>query len=364
MDILYAFTNSDIDIEIYMQQPPGFVQGGKERVCRLNKSLYGLKQSSQLWGETLGKVLIGLGFKKTYSDASLYIYDRDNIKIILPVFVDDITLASKSQEALDNFVIELGKHFKLRDLGTTTFLLGVEIGREREKRKLYLSQRQYIVNKLEEFNMADCKPLGTPMLPGLKLMSEQSPTTPEGKREMEDVPYISAVGSLMYLATMTQPDIAYAVGVLAHFNHNPGMAHWKAVKHLFRYLQGTKEMRLEYGPDTSLGDDIFATYSDADHGGDKDCGKSTSGYLVKIGLGMVLWRSKLQPVVTRSTTEAEFIAAGAAGTEIWWIQNILKELGYTPPAPAKLYMDNQSSMSVAKNPEHHRRMKHLDLCFY
>ena len=276
VDISYAFTNSDIDAEIYMEQPDGFKQGGKEFVCRLNKSLYGLKQSSRLWGETLEKVLIKLGFKKTYSDASLYIYDRDNIKIIMPVFVDDITLASKSQKALDNFVIELGKHFKLRDLGPTIFLLGVEITRKREERKLYLSQCQYVINKLKEFEMADCKPVGTPMLPGTKLTSADSPQTSDERREMENIPYINAVGSLMYLATMTRPDIAYTVGVLARFNSNPGMAHWKAVKHLFRYLQGTLDMKLEYGPDTSIGKDMFITFSDADHGGDKDCGKSTS----------------------------------------------------------------------------------------
>ena len=364
VDISYAFTNSDIDVEIYMEQPEGFKQGKKGQVCRLNKSLYGLKQSSRLWGETLEKVLIKLGFKKTYSDASLYIYDRDNIKIIMPVFVDDITLASKSQEALDNFVIELGKHFKLRDLGPTTFLLGVEITRKREQRKLYLSQRQYIVNKLEEFEMANCKPVGTPMDPGSKLTSGQSPKSPEEQREMEKIPYINAVGSLMYLAIMTRPDIAYTVGVLARFNSNPGKAHWLAVKHLFRYLKGTLDMKLEYGPDPAIGSDMFVTFSDADHGGDKDSGKSTSGYMVKLGSGAVCWRSKLQPVVTRSTTEAEYIAAGAAGMEICWMQNLLKELGYTPTAPAKLYMDNQSAMSVAKNPEHHGRMKHLDLCFY
>jgi len=202
------------------------------------------------------------------------------------------------------------------------------------------------------------------MLPGLKLTSEESPKTPEECKEMENIPYINAVGSLMYLATMTHPDIAYTVGVLARFNSNPGMAHWKAVKHLFRYLKGTLDMKLEYGPDPAIGNDMFITFSDADHGGDKDCGKSTSGYILKLGSGAVCWRSKLQPVVTRSTTEAEYIAAGAAGMEICWVQNLLKELGYTPTAPSKLYMDNQSAMSVAKNPEHHGRMKHLDLCFY
>ena len=224
---------------------------------------------------------------KTYSDASLYIYERDGVKVIVPVFVDDITLASKSQAALDKFVEELGKRFKLRDLGETSFLLGVAVSRIRAERKLFLSQRQYIVDKLEEFGMADCKPVGTPMLPGIKLTTDDSPKTESAKREMKDIPYISAVGSLMYLATMTRPDIAYTVGVLARFNSNPGMAHWKAVKHLFRYLKGTLDMKLEYGPDETLGNDMFATFSDADHGGDKSSGKSTSGYMVKLGLGDV-----------------------------------------------------------------------------
>jgi hypothetical protein len=136
------------------------------------------------------------------------------------------------------------------------------------------------------------------------------------------------------------------------------------VKHLFRYLKGTLDMKLEYGPDPSIDKDMFLTFSDADHGGDKDYGKSTSGYMVKLGTGVVCWRSKLQPVVTRSTTEAEYLAAGAAGMEICWMQNLLKELGYTPSAPSKLFMDNQLAMSVAKNLEHHGRMKHLDLCYY
>ena len=163
---------------------------------------------------------------------------------------------------------------------------------------------------------------------------------------------------------MTCPDIAYTVGVLVRFNSNPGMAHWKAVKHLFHYLKGTLHIKLEYGLDASIGNDMFITFSDTDHGGDKDYGKSMSGYMVKLGTRVVCWRSKLQQVVTRSTTEAEYIAAGAAGMEICWVQNLFKELGYTPSVPSKLFMDNQSAMSVAKNPEHHGHMKHLDLCYY
>ncbi|GLB43908.1 putative encoded by [Lyophyllum shimeji] len=187
VDISYAFLNGDVDCTVYISQPEGFKQG--KLVCKLNKSIYGLKQSPRLWSEKLAEVMQLLGFKKTYSDPLLYIYDRDGIKVIVPVFVDDITLASKCIEALDKFVGELGTHFKLRDLGPTSYLFGIRIERDPAERRIYLSQTQYIVNKLEEFGMTDCKPVGTPILPGLKLSSSQSPQTVEEKAVMENIPY-------------------------------------------------------------------------------------------------------------------------------------------------------------------------------
>jgi hypothetical protein len=241
-------------------------------------------------------------------------------------------------------------------------VLGIEITRDRKNRLMHLSQKQYIVNKLEEFNMANCKPVGT--LPSHNLSSQYSPTTPEEKEEMNAIPYINAVGSLMYLAIMTRPDIAYAVGVLARFNSNPGIKHWNAVKHVFRYLKGTMDLKLEYDPGENVGKERFLTYCDADHGGDVNRRKSTTGYMVKVGSGVVSWSSKLQPIVTLSTTEAEYVAAVAAGKEISWMQQLMQELGFTSPAPSTLHIDNQSAMSMAKNPEHHGRMKHLDLAYY
>ena len=145
--------------------------------------------------------------------------------------------------------------------------------------------------------MSDCHTVGTPMEPGIKLSSDQSPNTLEEQQKMHDIPYMNAVGSMMYLATTTRPDIAYAAGVLARFNSNPGITHWKAVKHLLRYLKGTMDMKLTYGPDPS-NPDLFIGFSDANFGGDKDNGKSTTGYMIKVGSGAVCWSSKLQPIVT------------------------------------------------------------------
>ena len=342
-----------------MQQPEGFEVGGPDSVCKLRKSLYGLKQAGRVWNKTLHAVLSSMGFQQVQSDHGLYIYHRDNIRIFMPVFVDDITLAGKDGAAIASVIQELSSHFKLRDLGPTTQLLGMEIHRDRPNRTLSLSQSQFITDLLQEHGLQDSKPLSTPLNPGSRLSTSMSPQNDAEAAEMHQYPYISVVGSLMYLALTTRPDIAYAAGVLARFNSNPGLAHWQAVKHVLRYLKGTVDHKLVYRP--SDNPEPFITYSDADHGGNPDNGRSTGGYVVKIGNGAVSWSSKLQSLVALSTTEAEHISAVEAGKEILWLRQFMGELGYQISGPSLLRMDNQSAIAVSKNPEHHGKMKHLSL---
>jgi hypothetical protein len=358
IDISTAFLNGDLEEDIYMQQPPGFEQFGPEYVCKLNKSLYGLKQAARQWNKKLHSTLLSLDYKRLESDRSVYIYAKNGILVLIPIFIDDITLASNSQTTLDNTVEELASHFKLRDLGETSFLLGIKITRDIPNHSISLSQHQYIVDMLDKYGFSTCTSISTPMDPGLQLTKTTTLST-EDKEFMSKVPYISAVGSLMYLAHSTRPDITYAVGVLARYSSNPSPIHWKAVKHLFRYLQGTKDYQLVYKPSDCK--ELFVTYSDANHGGCKDSAKSTGGYVIMVGTGAVSWSSKLQSMVTLSTTEAEYIAAVEAGKEIVWMRSILQEFGYKFDSGSTLYMDNQSAINVSKNPEHHGRMKHLDL---
>ena len=200
------------------------------------------------------------------------------------------------------------------------------------------------------------------MDPGLRLSAEMAPSSPSDIQEMQKLPYSQAVGALFYLAVATHPDIARTVGNLARFSQNPGMTHWKAVKHLFRYIKGTLDYKLTYSP---CGDsELFSSFTDADHAGCPDTGRSTSGYVIKMGTGAVSWSSRLQSLVALSTTEAEFVAAVSAGQEMLWLRNLLTEFGYDVSSASKLRIDNLSALSVAKNPEHHGRMKHLDLRFY
>ena len=308
-------------------------------------------------------VLKSLDFRQTYSDASIHIYSKDGVTIIPPIFIDDMTLASKSEAAILSFIMQLSQHFMIHDLGTTTQLLGIKIDRDRSKCFISLSQRQYCLDILDRFGMADYKPISTPMEPGLHLSRTQSPQNAQESAIMCQTPYLAAVGALMYLATTTRPDIAYTVRVLARFNSNPGWVHWLAVKHLLCYIKGTLGCSITYFPDPSEPETLI-TFSDTDHGGCKNTGRSIGGYVVKMGTGVVCWSSKLQNVISLSTTEADYMAAVQAGKEIKWMHNLMKELGIPLPGTSTLLLDNQSAISVAKNPEHHGRMKQLDLCYY
>ncbi|KAF7760461.1 hypothetical protein Agabi119p4_11137 [Agaricus bisporus var. burnettii] len=360
VDISSAFTYGELEEEIYMHQPEGYHIGSPNMVFRLRKSLYGLKQAARQWNKKLRGVLEGIGYSRLRSDSSIYIYSKGDIKVIVPIFIDDITLVSKSDAAMTSAVTELSKHFKLRDLGSTTLLLGIQVKQDRSHRTISLSQEHYIKELLERFNMDDANPLSTPLAPGSEL-SDIVPSLEE-QAEMKSVPYLNAVGALQYLATMTRPDIAYAVSYLGRFNSNPAPAHWLAVKHLFRYLIGTMHYKLVYRASDSQ--ELFTTYSDASHGACKATGRATGGYVTLVSGAAVGWSSKRQPFVTLSSTEAEFVAAVEAGKEIKWTRNILTEFGFPLTLPSTLFVDNKSGISVAKNPEHHGRMKHLDLRFY
>jgi len=246
---------------------------------------------------------------------------------------------------IDSIVKDLSQYFKFHNLSATTQLLGLEIHRDRPDRRLHLSQGQYIANLLQEHGMHDCKPVSTPLNPGPHLSTSMSPQNAAEASEMRQVPYISVVGSLMYLAVTTRPDSTYAARVFARFNSNPGPSHWQAAKHVLRYLQGTMDYRVTYQPSDSP--EPFITYSDANHRGNPDNGKSTGGYVVKIGSRAVSWSSKLQSLVALSTTEAEHIAAVKAAKEILWMCQFMRELGYDVSGPFLLQMDNQSAIAVS-----------------
>ena len=371
VDVSTAFLNGDIDAEVYMKIPDGLCVEGdpapgedpKRWVVRLLKGLYGIKQGPRIWALKLHSVLTGIGFQRTDCDHSVYVYQRDGVRIMLPIHVDDLLLASNSKAALRAVKAELGSHFKLHDLGPTSSILGMKLVRDRAARSISLSQPGYIESILEHFQMADCNPVQTPMEENIKLSSSMSPSSVEERLAMKNIPYRELVGKLLYLAIATRPDIAYAVGVLCRFVENPGPAHWDAGKRVLRYLKGTTNMCLVYSGSSSPVD-RFATYSDADLGGNPDNSRSTGGFAICIGGGAVQWGSRLQPHVSLSSTESEYTTVSKVGCEVMWMRYLLGEFGYDISRPSKVFMDNKSAIQVVKHPEHQSTMKHVHRAFH
>ncbi|XP_033515330.1 secreted RxLR effector protein 161-like [Nicotiana tomentosiformis] len=190
-------------------------------------------------------------------------------------------------------------------MGEASYVIGIEIHRDRSQRLLGLSQRAYIERILERFGMKNCSPIAALIIKGDKFSLNQCPQNALKREQMKDIPYTSLVGSLRYAQVCTRPDIAFAVGMLGRYQSNPGVDRWKAGKRILRYLQGTKDFKLTYKYSDSV--EVIG-YSDFDLGGCKDTGKSTSGYIFLLGGGVVSWKSVKRIIVATSTMEAEFIA--------------------------------------------------------
>ena len=234
MDVKTAFLNGELDEEIYMDQPIGFeVKEQRRKVCHLKRSIYDLKQASRQWYFKFHKAIILIGFKMMEEDHCVYVKRSGKSLLILSLYVDDILLAGNDIEIIVTTKRWLSSIFERKDMGEANYVLGVKIFKDRSKKLLGLSQETYIKTILERFHMHNSKPIDTPIEMGHTLSLEDCPKSEKEKREMARVSYASAVGSLMYAMLCTRPDICFAVGMVSHYQSNPGPVHWLAVKRIF-----------------------------------------------------------------------------------------------------------------------------------
>eukprot|EP00253_Pinus_taeda_P028025 PITA_28025 len=220
MDVKTTFLHGDLEEEIYMKQPEGFAVKGKKE--------------------------LGLGFTRSKGDHCVYFKLIGDRVVYLVLYVDDMLLVGKDKEIILDLKTQLSSKFNMKDLSAANYILGMEIKRDRAKRKLWLNQRKYIETILQRFNMQDSKPMKVPIPVGVRLSAKQCPKTQEEEEDMSRVPYESVVGSLMYAMVCTRPDIAHAVGVLTKFMSKPGKEHWTTVKLVFKYLRDTSDYGLCY----------------------------------------------------------------------------------------------------------------------
>ena len=314
MDVSTTLLHGELTEEVYMREPEGFIESGKEHlVCHLQRSIYGLKQSPRCWNHTLDSRLKEMGFTQAPSDPCLYVdSDSEGEVFIVAVYVDDIILGSKSESKLMEVKKELSKTFEVKDLGPLHHFLGVKIIQDSITGTIWIGHQSYTEKILQRFGMHNSKLVGTPVNPDIKLIAGENPD------DVFNQPmYQAVVGSLLCLSTKTRPHIAYAVGSVACFCANPTKEHWTAVKRILRYLNGTIKLGLLYRESTSA---KIAGYTDADWAGDVGDRKSTSGYMFLLGGAAISWKSNKQTCVALSTAEAEYVALSTAAQEAIWLQ--------------------------------------------
>ncbi|KAE8698301.1 hypothetical protein F3Y22_tig00110599pilonHSYRG00009 [Hibiscus syriacus] len=360
LDVKTAFLHGDLEEEIYMRQPEGFIEADKKNlVCRLKKSLYSLKQAPRQWYKKFDNFMSSSGFTRCQADHCCYIKRFDNSFIILLLYVDDMLVAGSNMQEIINLKQKLSKQFAIKDLGAVKQILGMRIKRDTKLGTLMLSHAEYINKVLSRFNMQDAKPVSTPLGVHFRLSKDQSPKTEEERAHMVKVPYASTIRSLMYAMVCTRPDIAHTVGAVSRYMNNPGKVYWEAVKWIIRYLRGTTNKTLCF----KGGDTILTGYVDADLAENVDIRRSTTWYAYTLGGTAVRWVSQLQKIVALSTTEAEYVAVTEASKEMVWLQSFLKELGKKQENNI-LYWDSQSAIYLAKNPSFYSRTKQIQLRYH
>jgi hypothetical protein len=279
--------------EIYMKQPKGFaVKGNKELLCMLKNSMYGLKQSPRMCYKKFDTFMLGLGFTRNKVDHCVYFELIGDHIIYLVLYLDDMLLIGNEKEIIQDVKTWLSSKFDMKDLGAANFILGMEIKRDQENKKLWLNHKKYVETILQRFNTQECKSVMVPIVVGVKLSIDQCPKTQEEEEDMSRVLYASEVGSLMHAMVYTRPNIAHAMGVLRRYK--PGKGHWATIKMVSRYLCGTTTYELCYQGRPSL-DRVLDIHGfiDANCTGNLDHIRYTNGYVFNLFGGAISWMRKI-----------------------------------------------------------------------
>ncbi|XP_040999437.1 uncharacterized mitochondrial protein AtMg00810-like [Juglans microcarpa x Juglans regia] len=294
LDVNNAFLYGDLDETIYMRLPPGYLKKGDTRVCKLQKSLYGLKQASRQWNSKFIVALVELGFVQSKSDYSLFTKKTNDYFVALLVYVDDILLASSDLSVVQNIKHSLSTFFKLKDLGPIKYFLGMKIARF--KKGISICQRKYALELIADIGLLASKPVNFPMDSHCRLSKS------DGKLLEDTTAYRRLIGKLLYL-THTRPDITYSVHYLSQFLESPRVPHMQAALRIVRYVKMAPGQGIFLSISSRV---ILKAFADSDWANCPDTRRSVSGYCVFLSDSLVSWKSKKQTTVSRSSAEAEY----------------------------------------------------------
>ncbi|MBW0514370.1 hypothetical protein O181_054085 [Austropuccinia psidii MF-1] len=350
-DIETAFLHGEMDALVYVKQVKGYEVKGKESwVWRLRKSLYGTKQAPRMWKSKLTDILNKLDFSSARSDESLFINSSQSM--LLHIHVDNGFVISRSEKDILVFLERLNSFLKLKFKKKPTQHLGYNL--KWAKNTLEIDQTDLINKILRQFEMQDSNAVKTPSN-GNFLNELDSRDT----NEVVDVTsFQQAIGSLNYLAHHSRPDVLFTVNQLSRYSTKPNRCHWSALKHLLRYLKGTRNKRLIYS--RNLGKEQLTGWADANYANIKEDRKSISGYVILAYGNPVCWLSKKQSVIAQSTTEAEYISMNICLKQLRWLTFVFSDLGQKIDQPI-LYNDNSGAVIISKQASLNANTRHIEV---
>ena len=359
IDFVGAYLNSLTKEDIYMKQPEGFVEPGYEdHACKLVHTIYGTMQGGHDWWNTLDTTYDDLDYKTSRADPCVRYKEENSNYTLTDTYNDDVFGASNNDDEIQKRKDEIAKIWDIKDVGETEYFLGMRVQQDLELGTIRLTQRPYWEQVLHCFQLENVVPRNTPLPVGILLDNDMSPKTDSEKREMNDKPYRSVLGSVMWGQLATRPDLSFAVSLLARFQANPGLAHWNALLHVIGYIKNTLNYGLTYSREFELSPTAFV---DADYGGCRDTRRSTSGYIFTMAGGPVTWSSKRQATVALSTVEAEYVAMSRCAQQMIWMHSWLDEVKIDHTLPGMIKGDNRGAIALTKNTRDHGKVKHIDI---
>lgn len=352
LDVKTAFLNGLLKEDIYMYQPDIHCNVNQKKVVvKLNKAIYGLKQSSRSWYERVEQCLCELGFRKSKLEPCVFTKMRNDLKIVIALYVDDFFVFSNNQQETEHVISVLSSKFKIKNLGQVQQCLGMRVTVDKKLNVVTLDQEKYIDQLLDKFNMSNCKVASTPM--ECKLEMDKSDYCEQ------EIPYQQLIGSLMYLSVLTRPDISFCVSYLSQFNKCHTDVHWNYAKRILRYLKRTKTYCLKFVKGTAE----LVGYVDADWASNTYDRKSYTGFCFKMSGSAISWESKKQRTVALSSMESEYMAIAEACKEAMYLRLLLCEVTGSLNT-VLLYNDSQSAQKLVANYVCHRKSKHIDIRYH
>jgi hypothetical protein len=353
MDVETAFLNGKVVSEVYVKQPFGF-DDCSGRVYKLNKALYGLKESPRLWYECFNDYITTIGFRRSKFDNCLYVKVVNEVSIYIILFVDDLLICCKNENLIVDVKYKLCKKFKIKDMDVVKNYIGIDIQYDySQTRTVTMSQESYIESLAKRYKIENCKLYKTPLEINLKL----------DKCDInEDVKYRNLIGALLYISGGTRPDIAYSVNYMSRFQNCYNDTHFKYALRVLKYLYLTKGLKLTYKENSES--DIMDCFVDADWAGDTCDRKSTTGFIIRLFGNVIYWKSKKQNSVTKSSTFAEYVALSEAVSEIILLRNIVNDIFIKIDKPTNVYEDNSGALNIAKCGNFTKNSKHIEVQYH